>query len=222
MTRLISPTLLDSFAYYQGLEDEERHAQARQDLLNRLRGVKTHPTKAMQRGIQFEQDVRDMSTGSFNIGARKLSEKHLEIISLVAQKVKGAERQEHVSYWIDSDALIHGYIDFLLPGLIIDTKTAGRAYEWGKYLNNCQHLAYLLALANTGYKHFAYYIAIFNKNEASELAKEDYYYSPKMTDILKSKCADFFDYLTIDQEMSEAYYSRDHSMPQDLIIKGAA
>lgn len=221
MTRLISPTLLDSFAYYQGLEDEQRHAQARQDLLNRLRGVKTHPTKAMQRGIQFEQDVRDMSTGSFNIGARKLSEKHLEIISLVAQKVKGAERQEHVSYWIDSDTLVHGYIDFLLPGLIIDTKTAGRAYEWGKYLNNCQHLAYLLALANTGYKRFSYLTAIFYKDEATEVVQEDYFYSPKMADALKSRCAEFFDYLTIDPEMSEAYYNRNNAVPKDL-MQGAA
>lgn len=222
MMRLISPTLLDSFAYYQGIDDEEQHEQSRQELLNRLRGVKTPPTEAMERGIQFEKDVCDVADRVFDEKGRGLSETHLEIVRSIGNKVRGAERQVHVGYWLNNETLVHGYVDFLMPGLIIDTKTTGRAYEWGKYLDNCQHLVYLLALNHLGYRHFAYFIAVFGRDEAKELVHEDYYYSPRMADTLKSRCADFFDYLTVDAEMSEAYYSRNYSVPQDLVIKGAA
>lgn len=222
MPRLISPTFLDSFAYYQSIENEESYERSRQELLDRLRGVKTPPTEAMLRGIQFEQDVCDVMDGKTISAERKLKAEHIGIINSVARMLHGASRQVHVGHWLDSETLIHGYVDFLLPGLIVDTKTTGRAYEWGKYLDNCQHLTYLVSLSPFGYMRFKYIVVTFNQYGAVDMTQEDYYYRPQMVDTLKSRCAEFFDYLTIDPEMSEAYYARDHSVPNDLLIKGAA
>lgn len=220
MPRLISPTLLDSFAYYQSIEDEEASERSRQELLNRLRGVKAPPSSAMQRGIQFEQDVCDAIDGNPVDSTRQLTPKHASIILQVAQELNGSTRQSHVGYWLDEETLIHGYVDFLLPRVIVDTKTTA-SYDWGKYIGNCQHLAYLTALNHLNYSHFRYIAVLFNRDgQALDVTWEDYYYRPQMLDELRARCGDFFDYLTADTEMGEAYYSRDNSVPGDLIIRG--
>lgn len=224
MPRLISPTMLDSFAYYMGIEDEDASERSRQELLNRLRGVRTPPSPAMQRGIQFEQDICDEIDGAPHDIERKLTPKHLAIISDLAQALGEAARQVHIGHWLDSETLIHGYVDFLLPKIIVDTKTTA-SYDWGKYIGNCQHLAYLAALNRLNYRHFRYLVVLFNTaGQALGTTWEDYYYRPQMVDELRGRCAEFFNYLTADTEMGEAYYSRDNSVPEDLAIsiKGVA
>jgi len=213
--RLLSPTLLDSFSFFRSVNDEERGEQSRRELINRLRGIKPPPSKAMLRGIQFEQDICDMADGVFKAENRKLTETHLRIIQNMADIVKGASRQVHIGYWLDTDLLIHGYVDFLLPRLIIDTKST-KSYDCGKYLANLQHATYLLALNHLGYRSFAYLVGIFSGANAAGTAVEDYYYCDSMRDTLKSRAADFFAYLEIDDEMREAYYGRDMSVPNDL------
>lgn len=218
MPHLISPTFLDSFAYYQSIEDEESSERSRQELLNRLRGVKSPPSPAMQRGIDFEQDVCDTIDCVPIDKWGKLTSKHQSIITGVAQKLTDATRQVHVGHWLDKETLIHGYVDFLLPKTIVDTKTTA-SYDWGKYIGNCQHLAYLVALNHLHYQHFKYLVVLFNRDgQALETVWEDYYYRPQMVDELRGRCADFFDYLTADTEMSGAYYSRNNTVPEDLII----
>lgn len=224
MLRLISPTMLDSFAYYMGIEDEEASGRSRQELLNRLRGVKTPPSRAMQRGIQFEQDICDVIDGKPLEFKRKLTPKHTSIILELAHELCEATRQVHVGYWLDNKTLIHGYVDFLLPKTIVDTKTTA-AYDWGKYIDNCQHLAYLVALNHLGYRHFRYSVVLFNQDgQALGTTAEDYYFRPQMIEELYGRCAEFFDYLTFDKEMGEAYYSRINSVPDDITveIKGTA
>lgn len=224
MPRLVSPTLLDSFAYYMSIEDEAASERARQELLNRLRGVKTPPSPAMQRGIQFERDICDVIDGApfENEVERKLTSKHMVILWDLAKSLNNSTRQVHVGYWLDKDTLIHGYVDFLLPKMIVDTKTTA-SYDWGKYIGNCQHLAYLAALNHLHYSHFRYLVVLFNQNgQALQTTWEDYYYRPQMVDELRGRCAEFFIYLTIDKEMGEAYYSRKNAVPEDLLIATAA
>lgn len=222
MPRLVSPTLLDSFAYYQSLEDEGASERSRQELLNRLRGVKTPPSPAMQRGIDFEQDICDMIDGVLSKDDRPQSPRRTEIIATLAGNLSEASRQVHVGYWLDNQTLIHGYVDFLLPKIIVDTKTTV-SYDWGKYIGNCQHLAYLAALNHLHYQHFRYLVVLFTKEgQALGTTWEDYYYRPQMVDDLRVRCAEFFDYLTADTEMGEAYYSRNSAVPENLVLATVA
>lgn len=220
MPRLISPTMLDSFAYYMSLEDEDASERSRQELLNRLRGVRTPPNAAMQRGIDFEQDVCDAIDYVPIDRWGELTPKHQSIILGIAQELSEATRQAHVGYWLDNETLIHGYVDFLLPKTIVDTKTTA-SYDWGKDIGNCQHLAYLSALNHLHYRHFKYLVVLFNRDgQALDTVWEDYFYRPQMVDELRGRCAEFLDYLTADTDMGEAYYSRNNAVPGDLIIDG--
>jgi hypothetical protein len=195
----ISPTFLDSFRRYKNMESGEASDAMRLELLERLRGVMRPPNEAMQRGIDFEDDVCaacDMrytpKTPDYDMYVRE-----------VADFVRGARRQIHVEREIMSGISIHGYIDFLLPGLVVDTKTT-LAYEWGKYLHNCQHLAYLYALKPEGITRFEYVVTDFKG-----VYHEKYDWTPAMDDELRSRIYGWLDYLETDSEMKAAFIARE-------------
>ena len=59
----LSPTFLDSFAYYQQLAGRDEAEAKRLELLNRLRGIKSEPNEAQQKGLQFERNVCEFLSG---------------------------------------------------------------------------------------------------------------------------------------------------------------
>jgi hypothetical protein len=191
----ISPTFLDSFRRYLTLESVEASDAARQELLDRLRGVKHPPNEAMQRGLDFEADVCAACD-------RKFEPKNTDYdwyVKEIAEYVDGARRQVHVEAEVLPDITIHGYIDFLLPGLIVDTKTT-LAYEWGKYLHNTQHLAYLFALPDV--RNFEYVVTDFKG-----VYRERYTWKPEFGNELKARVRQWMNYLECDEEMKEAFMS---------------
>jgi hypothetical protein len=179
------------------IEDDTKSKQARQELVNRLRGVRTPPNRAMSRGIAFEDDVCSCCDGKYY--PRK--EEYDACVRETAVYVQDALRQVHVDVELLDDLHIHGYIDFLLPGAIVDTKTTAK-YKFGKYCGNAQHLAYLSWGAPLGITRFAYIIMDFQN---MTVTREEYFWAPKMRDNLRSKALTFLDYLKHDAEMDQAF-----------------
>jgi hypothetical protein len=195
----VSPTFLDSFRRYMDMESGEGSDKMREELLDRLRGVKHPPNEAMQRGIEFESNVCAACDGTY----MPVNADYDRYVNEIADYVRGARRQVHVEAEILKGISIHGYIDFLLPGLIVDTKTT-LAFEWGKYLHNCQHLAYLYALKDEGITRFEYVVTDFKG-----VYRERYGWTPTFEQELKSRVREWMGYLDSDPEMKEAFMSRE-------------
>jgi hypothetical protein len=187
--------MIDSFQYYMSVEDAERSALVRDELLARIRGERRPPNKAMQRGIDFENDVVLAMDGKYK--PDKI-DKYAECVAEVALVVEGASCQVPVEANIDG-IKIFGFIDFLKRNWVIDTKTT-KKYDVGKYLHNNQHLAYLTCLHDSGINNFMYLVTNF-----STVFKETYQWKPSFRDDLKSNIARFFDYLETDKEMGTAF-----------------
>ena len=196
----LSPTMISAVEYYLSLEDEDRSAQARAELLARMRGEPLPASEAAQKGQAFEDMVFCLCNGD---SPGEVDNKLLACGKEVAGIVKGSLWQVHVGREIGG-VMLHGYIDCLRGNHIFDIKTT-RKYEIGKYLHNTQHLAYLYCLRETEVRHFSYVVSDFRS-----VYREDYDWYDGMVDLLKAKVAGFFDYLAVDDEMRQAYESRDH------------
>lgn len=186
----LSPTFLDSFAYYLRSEGDEK----RQELLDRLRGIRREPTEAMQKGIDFEDSVV--------LAAEGLYEGDDPCVIEVGRTVAGSVWQHHVERELGG-VLLHGYLDAFNGGLVFDIKTTGK-YEIGKYRNNNQHMAYLYCLRDLRVDHFAYLVTDF-KN----VYREDYHWTPAFESRLRANVSEFLDYLSVDPEMKEAFENRE-------------
>jgi hypothetical protein len=191
----ISPTFLDSFRRYMDMDSGEASDAVRQELLDRLRGVRRPPNEAMQRGTDFETDV----CAACDMKYTPKGSDYDMYVKEIADFVRGARRQVHVEAEIIPGITIHGYIDFLLPGLIVDTKTTFN-YEWGKYLHNTQHLAYLYALKPEGITRFEYVVTDFKG-----IYHERYDWTSAFEAHLKSRVWLWMDYIDDDAEMKEAF-----------------
>ena len=193
----ISPTLLDSFAYYLSVEDGEQSEQKRQEIIAYLRGEKT-TSEAMQNGLMFEQDVVACLQGkalmTTDAGIIKCAEE-------IAGIVKGGVYQHHVEREING-VTVHGYIDFLKRNTIADVKTT-KKYEIGKYNKKNQHRIYLYCTQPMKIDRFAYLVTDF-KN----VYREDYQWLDNYETDLKTNIQAFFDYLENDNEMKTAYMQK--------------
>lgn len=192
----LSPTLLDSFAYYMSIEDNEQSAVKRTELLARLRGEEIQPSEAMLDGIQFEQDVLNTCTGKLNPDTSK---PYGECVVEVAEFVYGGTYQYPIRYEFNG-IMVEGFIDFLKRNKVVDIKTTSK-YDIGKYLFNNQHLAYLLGLRREKINNFVYIVTDFRN-----VYKEEYNYHPDFENKFQSNISAFLGYLENDNEMKEAYY----------------
>lgn len=196
----ISPSLLDSFGYYLSIEDTEKSAQSRQEIIDGLNGIKV-TNEAMQAGTDFENAVVKAVQFNFVPTDDKMYD---ACVVECADEVRGSIYQYHVEKEF-CGVLIHGVIDFLRANRIIDTKTTSK-YEIGKYRDKNQHLIYLSCLQDEGVDRFTYLVTDF-KN----VYKEDYFWNPKMLDTLKANIHEFLDYLENDAEMKQAFIAKDHN-----------
>jgi len=193
----VSPTLLDSFSYYMRIDNEKKSIQARRELIDRLKGVRTLPNEAMLRGIAFEDNVCAYCDGTY----KPVKADYDACVREAAGYVAGARRQVYIDFPLIDDISVNGYIDFLSPGVITDTKTTGE-YEFGKYLRNTQHLAYLTWGEPKGYRCFQYVVMDFKR---MNVVREEYFWNPVMRDNLCTKALTFTDYLECDAEMKQAF-----------------
>jgi|GEM_PF-6059965 len=201
MSHRISPTLLDSFAYYRseyGATEEKRR-----EILDRLRGVSAPPNEAMQFGANFEQAICDHLEGVRTIPV-SASDPYDAAVLEAASIVSGAWRQVHVEYPLTGLITLHGYIDFLTPACVVDTKTT-KSYEIGKYLGNMQHRVYLAGLRELGIERFAY--VVYDRTQ-KRIAIEEYFWREAIVDELRGAVNNFLGYLEIDPEMKQAFYEK--------------
>ena len=184
----ISPTLLDSFAYYLGNESDD----ARADMLARIRGTGV-TTPAMQGGIDFEAAVVSCDAGVY--------EGDDEAVFEVAERLQGAIWQQHVEREI-AGVVLHGYVDAIIGPRAFDVKTTGK-YVFGKYLRNHQHRSYLYCLQPQQIEQFSYVV-----NCKGNVYVEDYVWSPTYEEDLKAAIAGFYNYLEVDDEMKAAWLDK--------------
>ena len=188
MIQRISPTLLDSFAYFMAND----YPDAREQMLARIRGT-GETTPAMQAGIDFEDAVVSCAAGVYD--------GEDEAVIEVASLLKGGLWQQHVSCEIGK-VMLHGYVDAIKGPTAYDIKTTGKYVE-GKYLHNNQHRAYLMCLQSQQIERFVYVI-----NCKGAIYHEEYSWLPSFETDLQSAIADFYGYLSLDSEMNEAWLAK--------------
>lgn len=211
MLRRISPSLLDSFQYFLSIEDEEKSAIARKELIDGFRGIKTS-SPSMDAGIAFENAVVLAIKGKFQTD----DEVYNDCVKECAEFCKGAIYQYHVKRELGG-FMLHGVIDFLKGNRIIDLKTC-RTYELGKYTGRFQHKVYLYCLRHLEIDNFTYLVSDF-----SDVYREDYVWKQSYADDLREAISNFKSYLENDSEMKQAFEAKDHqkeTWKQSEILRG--
>lgn len=194
---LITPSLLGSFAWYLSDESED----ARQKFLNTLAKVRTETTPAQQRGIDFENNIKqicDENLFDCQEVIDSIPEHELEIADIV----KGGLWQQSVKKEItvgNQEFLLYGRTDVIKRDTIYDIKFTSN-YELGKFLDSSQHLIYLYC---SGLPNFSYLIS-----DGKDWWREDYHNHAGVEDEIKSKVSDFLSYLENDKEAKEMFINK--------------
>lgn len=163
----VTATLLNSWLYYLKSR-EEYEEQAKEDFLNCLNKIKTEPTEAMQRGIDFEKKIRLCDEQDLYSTDPTVNE--------ITDYVKGGLWQETVTKHIDIDGLdvlIFGKADVIKADTVYDIKRV-KDYEIGKYSKSVQHLFYLYCSGLPTFKYLvsngkSVFIETYTKNAYTEL-----------------------------------------------------
>ena len=146
MSRLLmTQSLLSSWNYLFSCR-EESCDNAFDEFMQTLNRIPSVPNEAMLDGIEFEDEVYKVISGS----PRKPHEKWENGIQLVAAKLRGAPTQVVTQQEIDimgHPLLLYGKLDAVKAGTIYDVKkivkSFGTAELAGKYLDSPQHPMYL-------------------------------------------------------------------------------
>lgn len=148
MRYLITPSLYGSYLYYTATDfnqiysdaekAEEAEQRAYQDWLNCLNKVRTPTTEVQQRGIDFEDAVRDLSNG---LGTDLIDGDELSTAEEIASIVEGGMWQEVLKKETDN-YLLYGRADVIKQDTIYDIKRVS-SYDIGKYNKSIQHLLYM-------------------------------------------------------------------------------
>lgn len=139
---MITHSLLSSWLYAMKgnpYEDATTERDAYAEFMAVLRREPTPTTEAMQKGIDFENLVTDITEGHGDT-----SNDWYEAAEKVAQIVKDAPLQVKASREIQVNGmriLLYGRMDSLKAGVIRDIKFS-TGYERGKYIDSTQHPTY--------------------------------------------------------------------------------
>lgn len=223
MRYLITPSLYGSYLYYTSTDfnqiyaDAEKAEQAEykayKDWLNCLNKVKTPTTEAQQRGIDFENLVKDyadciLESGCSAKDADAISKDLAECIPeanvdkdevktavIIADVVKGGIWQEVLKKETDN-YLLYGRSDVIKQDTIYDIKRVS-SYDIGKYNKSIQHLLYMEC---AGLDKFDYLISD-GKSVYKETYTRDIYTMP----ILLGKIDLMVDFIKSTPEFNEPF-----------------
>lgn len=199
MTKLlITPTLLNSFAFYTQEIEYKSEEEQRQEFLQTLSRIKSEPTEAMQRGIDFENDVLNICNDGF--ASIDKGEEYNNVVNKIAYLVKQGLWQQVVKKDIvvgNQEFLLYGKCDVVKANTIYDIKFTSN-YDIGKYLNSSQHLIYLYC---SGLSKFQYLIS-----DGKSYWIEDYYNDSNIENNIKSKISEFIGYLENDKQAKTIYF----------------
>ena len=177
----ITATLINSWLFYIKSR-EEYEQQAKQDFFNCLNKVKTEPTEAMQRGIDFENKIRLCDE-------QDLYSRTDNTVNEITDYIKGGLWQETVTKHMDIDGLnvlIYGKADVIKMDTIYDIKRVS-TYDIGKYTHSSQHLFYLYC---TGLPVFKYLVS-----DGNNVFVETYTAGEGTPKLVKSVITEFFNWL---------------------------
>lgn len=136
MAFLITASLYNAYRYYAENSIEgtaEMEQKAYQDFLNTLNKVPVPMTEAIQKGIDFENEIFAMTDKGV------LSED--PCVCEIAEIVKGGYWQQVVQKRI-GNYLLYGKADVIKANKIYDIKYTGH-YDTGKFEGSIQHLLYM-------------------------------------------------------------------------------
>lgn len=177
----VTATLINSWLFYLKSR-EEWEEKAKADFLNCLNKVKTEPTKAMQKGIDYENLVRLCDEKGLYIQTDAT-------VNEIVKRIKGGLWQETVSKIIDINGLkvlVYGKADVIKQDTIYDIKRVSN-YEIGKYLKSFQHKCYLFC---TGLQFFEYLVS-----DGKSVYIEPYTPKTNLEEDIKLTVLDFFNWL---------------------------
>jgi hypothetical protein len=197
---LITPSLLNSYQYY--IQDEFKSpADSRADFLKTLSREKFEPNEAMQKGIDFENDIKAKCDGYILLDGEENPD-YETVCGEITGIVKGGLWQQTCKKELqigNQEFLLYGKMDVVKRDTIYDIKYT-RNYELGKFLDSAQHLIYLYC---TGLPKFQYLIS-----DGKDYWIEDYHNHINIENEIKSKISDFLGYLENDKEAKELFKTK--------------
>ena len=204
---LITPTLINSYQYY--INDEFKSpADSRADFFKTLSRERFEPNEAMQKGIELEDTIREISSSDFtyrsfcdSLPENVIEQQDLTMLHLV-DIVKGGLWQQTCKKDLqigNKEFLLYGKMDVVKRDTIYDIKYT-KNYELGKFLDSAQHLIYLYC---TGLPKFQYLIS-----DGEDYWIEDYHNHINIENEIKSKISDFLGYLENDKEAKELFKTK--------------
>ncbi len=199
---LITPTLLNSFQYY--IQDEYKSpADSRADFLKTLSREKFEPNEAMQKGIDFENDIKIAYEPFHQIDIHHEDyDERQHIVNIFAKMVNGGLWQQTCKKDLtvgNQEFLLYGKCDVVKRDTIYDIKFTSN-YEVGKFLDSTQHLIYLYCLDLPKFQYLV--------SDGEEYWVEDYHNHKGIEDEIKSKISDFLSYLENDKEAKEMFFTK--------------
>lgn len=199
----VTPSLYNSWLFYRyPLFDrtEEQEQDAREEMLNALRRIKTPDTPEQARGHLFETYVENIATLRTCAGLEELDPNELACARAIATNCADGVFQERGGRELPSGNYIYGVADCILPTTIVDFKRVGAGkYEQGKYQKSIQHLAYMFIWES---KRFDYLIC---DGESAEPFDEFYTWSDGSLGLLESRIALMIHDINCDPEFATAF-----------------
>lgn len=216
MTAKITPSILNSFGYYMGLPEdrcpenlslEEYEAAARKDFLNTLLGVHDAMHPNVEKGKQFEADVKEATrTGKMLLNPKR--EAYSNTVNEVAEDlgplcIWNLKVKTRIPVG-KREVLLSGEIDVMSGDRLVDLKLTG-SYEIGKFKDTWQHIIYPICLRDEMFipKRFQY---IITNPAGTSLWKEEYFYNDSYLRHLEVGITGFLDWLRNDPELNDAYW----------------
>ena len=196
---LITTTLINSYQYYIN-DNFKSPADSRADFLKTLSKEKFEPNEAMQKGIDFENDIKKLCD---NILLDKKENINYEVIcNDIATIVKDGLWQKACKKELkigNQEFLLYGKMDVIKRDTVYDIKYTSN-YELGKFLGSAQHLIYLYC---TGLPKFKYLVS-----NGKDFWIEDYFNNVNIENEIKSKINDFLSYLENDSEAKNLFETK--------------
>jgi hypothetical protein len=195
---LITPSLLGSFAWYLSDESED----SRNKFLQTLGKVKTPTTPAQQKGIDFENNIKQICDENLFDSQEEVIDSIPRHELEIADIVDGGLWQQSVKKELkigNTEFLLYGRTDVIKRDTVYDIKFTSN-YELGKFLDSSQHLIYLYC---TGLPKFQYLIS-----DGKDYWIEDYNNHAGVEDEIKGKISDFMSYLDNDLEAKEIFLTK--------------